>query len=201
MRKTMILLMTLILTSTSCWALEIGGVTLEDKLTVGDTELILNGAGLRKKFGMKIYAAGLYLKAKSSDGQAVMDADEPMALSMRWRMAVPVQKIDETFYESFAQSIGIPKASSYGPQTDFGPLSKDVVTFMQCVDKRPTTKEDTWSYHYVPGKGTEVSIHDGTKSEIMAVIPGLAFKKALFNIWIGEDPPVGKSLRKELLGQ
>ncbi|MBU1169414.1 MAG: chalcone isomerase family protein [Proteobacteria bacterium] len=200
-RKMMILLMLLFLTSTSAWALEIGGVELPDTLKAGDSDLILNGAGLRKKFGMKIYAVGLYLKAKSGDGQAVMDGDAPMALQMRWRMKVPPKKIDETFYESLALSTGAPKASAYGPLTDFGSITKDVVSFMTWIAKRETTKTDSWIFIYVPGKGTEVHVHDGTTDELMGLIPGIDFKKVLFGVWLMEDPPVGKSLRDDLLGK
>ncbi|GAB6094817.1 chalcone isomerase family protein [Desulfatiferula olefinivorans] len=200
MRKAIVLLTALMLTSASAWALELGGVEIPDTAAISDTNLVLNGVGLRKKFGMKIYAVGLYLKAKSTDGQAIIDADEPMRLEMHWRMSSPSQKIDETYYESFAGSVGAPKASSYGPQTDFGPMSKDIVTFMSWLNQRATTKQDVWTYDYIPGKGTEVYINDGTKKELKGVVPGLDFKKALFKIWLAEDPPVGKGLREDLLG-
>lgn len=200
-RKMMILLTLLFVTSTSAWALEIGGVDLPDTLKSGDTEILLNGAGLRRKFGMKVYAVGLYTKAKTTDGQAVIDADEPMALDMRWRMSVPGKKIDESFYESFAVSAGAPKANSYGPQTNFGPVTKDIVNYMGWIDSRETTKQDSWIMIYVPGKGTEVYVNDGTKKELKGVIPGIEFKKVLFGIWLAEDPVVGKSLRADLLGQ
>jgi hypothetical protein len=200
-RKMMIIVMALFLTSTSVWAFEVGGVTFSDTKKIVDTDLVLNGAGIRKKFAMKVYGVGLYLKAKSTDAKAILDADEVMGLEMRWRWAVPPQKIDEVFYESFAEASGTPKASSYGPQTDFGPLSKKIVTFMNYINQRETTKEDAWIFNYIPGKGTEVYVHDGTKNELMGVIPGFEFKKTLFTIWLGEDPAVGNSLKDALLGK
>jgi hypothetical protein len=32
---------------------------------------------------MKVYAVGLYLKQKSSDADAIMNADEPMAIRLQ----------------------------------------------------------------------------------------------------------------------
>ncbi|MBW2201523.1 MAG: chalcone isomerase family protein, partial [Deltaproteobacteria bacterium] len=49
-----------IMTSLSA-AMEIGGVHLPDTLMAGKSPLLLNGAGLRKKVFIKVYAGGLYL--------------------------------------------------------------------------------------------------------------------------------------------
>lgn len=48
-------------------AASVAGVTLPDTATVGSTRLVLNGLGLRTKFVLKVYVAGLYLPQKSSD--------------------------------------------------------------------------------------------------------------------------------------
>ena len=200
-KKWWIVLVALLLSSTCVSALEMGGVMLPDSMKAGDTNLLLNGAGMRKKFGLKVYVAGLYLKAKNSNSAAVLNADEPMGLQCKWRMSVPPKKIDEVFYDSFAQVLKLPKASSYGPKTNFGPLTNDIVKFMGWVDKRDTSKKDTWVFVYIPGKGTEVRINDGAKDTVMGLIPGLEFKKTLFGIWVGDNAPVGSSLRDELLGK
>lgn len=200
-KRVLIVLVVLLLSSTCVSALEMGGVTLPDSMKGGDTTILLNGAGIRRKFGLKVYSVGLYLKAKNSNSSAVLNADEPMALQCKFRMSIPPGKVDEVFYGSFAESMKIPKAGSYGAKTTFGSISKEVVTFMGYVDKREVTKKDTWIFTYVPGKGTEIKINDGTKDNLMGVIPGLEFKKALFGIWVAEHAPVGNSLRDELLGK
>lgn len=200
LKNTLILLMLLFLSVESAWALEIGGVTLDETLKAGDTELILNGAGLRRKFGLKVYAVGLYLKAKSGDAPAILGADEPMALDMKYRMKVPPEKINEVFFESFGEVLGVPKGPGYTAETDYGPESKNIVTFMSWVSQRKTEKDDSWIFIYTPGKGTDVHIHDGKTDTLMGTIPGLEFKKTLFSIWLGENAPVG-SLKDELLGK
>lgn len=201
LKRVLFVLVAFLVSSTCVSALEIGGVTLPDTMKGGDSNLLLNGAGIRRKFGLKVYAVGLYLKAKNSNSAAVVNADEPMGLQCKFRMAIPPSKVDEVFYESFAESMKIPKASDYGPKTTYGSISKEVVTFMGYVDKREVTKTDTWIFTYIPGKGTEIKINDGKKDNLFGVIKGLEFKKALFGIWIAEHAPVGGSLRDELLGK
>src|SRR5574340_908368 len=65
-------------------AKEIGGVNLPDTLPAGKEQLILNGAGLRTKFFIKVYAGGLYLKKKETDARKIIAADEPMAIRMQF---------------------------------------------------------------------------------------------------------------------
>jgi len=47
-------------------AAEVAGVKIEDRVTVESSELALNGAGLRTKFFVNVYAAGLYLAQKKT---------------------------------------------------------------------------------------------------------------------------------------
>jgi len=46
-------------------AVEVAGVKFDDKTRVGPGELVVNGAGLRKKAVFKVYAMALYLPEKS----------------------------------------------------------------------------------------------------------------------------------------
>ena len=63
-------------------AMEIGGVYLPDTLMAGKHPLLLNGAGLRKKVFIKVYAGGLYLEQKLHGPQEIIGADAPMARLM-----------------------------------------------------------------------------------------------------------------------
>ena len=47
-------------------AATIDGVKIDDTTTVGCKTLVLNGAGMRKKFVVNVYVAGLYLAEKKS---------------------------------------------------------------------------------------------------------------------------------------
>ena len=57
--------------------IEIEGVKLPQKLVSGDTELVLNGAGIRSKFFIKIYVGGLYLPKKTVEPRAREAGQKP----------------------------------------------------------------------------------------------------------------------------
>jgi hypothetical protein len=64
------------------------------------------------------------------------------------------------------------------------------------VFKKEIKEDDSYDLIYVPGKGVEVYIN----GEYTSVTEGLAFKKALFGIWLSEKP-AQKSLKKAMLGE
>lgn len=200
LKKFILATAVLLLSVSQGLCLEIGGIELPDKFKAGDTELILNGAGLRKKFGFKVYGIGLYIKTKSQENKKTIDADETMMLRMQWRRGVPPSKINEVFFDSFAAVVKAPEQISYGPESNYGPLTKEIVTFMSWISDKETTKKTSWIFIYSPEKGTEVYINDGNIEKLAGVIPGIDFKKALFSIWLANDAPVGKKLMKKLMG-
>ena len=53
-------------------AAEVGGVKLDDKISLGGKDLVLNGAGIRTKLVFKVYVASLYLPAKTGDLAGVL---------------------------------------------------------------------------------------------------------------------------------
>jgi hypothetical protein len=57
-------------------------------------------------------------------------------------------------------------------------------------------KGDTYVFQYEPSKGLSI-IRNG---KLSAMIPGLDFKKALFGIWLC-DNPADKDLKLQLLGK
>ncbi|MDQ3582112.1 MAG: chalcone isomerase family protein, partial [Pseudomonadota bacterium] len=61
--RFMILMLTGLL-SAPAGAVEIEGVKLADTATVAGRDLVLNGAGLRKRLLFDVYVASLYLPAK-----------------------------------------------------------------------------------------------------------------------------------------
>ncbi len=202
-KRLLVIVVSIILTASSAGAIEVGGITLPDTHKVNDTDLILNGAGLRTVFGFKVYAGGLYLKKKSTDGQSIINADEVMAVRLQWRRSAPPYKIKDVYYKSFAISTGIPKAKVYGPETDFGPLSKDINTYMSWVSAKKAAKGHYWNNVYVPGEGTKVYLFDGEKETFVGTIKGMDFKKALFTIWFGDDKVrnVSKKLKNNMLNK
>ncbi len=170
-------------------AMEKGGATIPDtmKLEENSGDLVLNGAGIRKKLGFKVYVGGLYLKEKTNDSQKIINADEPMAITMNWLRTGPIDKVTETFTDGFKYAAGNPSEA----------LKADIDMFLNTIVE--AQKSDVWKFSYVPGRGTVVYLND--KPSIS--ISGLEFKKALFGVWLLESDAFSgdEGLRNGMLGK
>ncbi len=202
-KKMVTILMFFLLMGSTAMAFEVGGISLPDALKAGDTELALMGAGLRKVFGFKVYAGGLYLENKTDDDAAIVNSEKPMAIRLQWRRSAPPDKIKEVYYKSFAKVVGAPKAKIYGPDIDYGPLTDRINKYMSWISNKKVEKGYYWNNIYVPGQGTKVYVSDGTKESYAGMIKGVDFKKALFSIWLGEKSTrsVSDNMKKRMLGK
>jgi hypothetical protein len=172
--------------SLTCNAKEIAGIPVPESLTLDTLAFKLQGAGMRDKFFMDLYIASLYATQAYSDASALVDADEPMVLSLHILSSlITSEKMEEATKEGFINATG-------GNTT---PLQEQIDTFIQTF-KEPIAINDRYEFFYLPSKGVRISkngIHKTT-------LEGLAFKKALFGIWLGEKP-AQESLKKELMGK
>ncbi|MBW1969524.1 MAG: chalcone isomerase family protein [Deltaproteobacteria bacterium] len=84
MKRLVVIILAVFMMSPTAVAMDVGKVALPDSLMAGEDALLLNGAGLRKKFIVKVYAGGLYLKQKASDPVKIIDEDTPMAIRMHF---------------------------------------------------------------------------------------------------------------------
>ena len=183
MRKTflIILIMAFVFTSIA-WGLKIGGKMLPDKMKAGEDELMLNGAGLRKKLIIKVYAGALYILESCSDANKIIEADEPMAVKMHFiYKAVAPEKLIEAWNIGFGKS-------------DISNLQEEITTFNSYFTE-DAKKDEIYDIIYVPEVGTSVYMNN----ELKGTVPGLEFKKAVFSIWLGEQTELPK-LKKAMLG-
>src|SRR5215472_8810263 len=102
MRTTaMLLAFLLVLATIPLDAGTLNNVTLPDTNQVGSTPLVLNGMGLRTKYMVKVYVAGLYIPQKSSDAAAILKADVPKRIVMHFVRDVSKSQLTDGFTESF----------------------------------------------------------------------------------------------------
>jgi hypothetical protein len=154
------------------------------RLRAGDAQLVLNCTGARSKYLMQMYEAGLYLLSPSGDAGAIVAADGPMAIRLHITSGLVTQeKLVESLNEGFENSTG------GKPET----LSKEIGEF-RGMFAAEIKKGDVFDLVYLPTHGTVV-LKNG---ERQGAVPGLAFKQALFGIWLGEKPADDK-LRVALL--
>jgi len=188
LKKFVITVVLLFMFVISIPALQAEDLKIPEKLTLdsGKGELLLNGTGIRKKFGFKVYHGALYLSAKSSDSKKIIEADEPMAITMSWIRQGVLDKTTEVFSEGF----------KYGAGANYSALKGNIDTFIKSLVQ--AEKKDIWKYLYIPGQGTSIYYND----KLTTTIAGLDFKKALFSIWLleGETFTGDAGLRKGMLG-
>lgn len=167
------------------YAGEMEGVTFPDKITVGTSNLVLNGMGIRTKMFFKIYIGALYLPAKESDPAKILAADEPKQLVMHFLYSeVSKEKLLEAWAEGF----------EYNSEDKMGALKDQIAKFNGFWSEMRTGNVAVLTY--IPGQGTKVEI----KGKEMGVIEGKEFAQALFAIWLGPEPPTA-ALKKGLLGK
>lgn len=159
-------------------------VTLPGTVTVAGHSLVLNGVALRKKAIFKVYVAGLYLSAKSSDADAILAADAPRRLVMQFLRDVDKKKMCEAWDEALEKNTPNPSDQ----------LKADFTTL--CGYMEDIKKEQQFVFTYVPGTGTSVDVAGATKG----TIAGKDFADALFKAWIGPNPGPGEGFKKDLLG-
>lgn len=169
-------------------ARELEGVVFPETVKAGDTELVLNGTGLRIKkiafIKIKVYAAGLYLPAKTADAAKIVAADEPKRLIMHFLYKeVSRDKLVEAWDEGFAANSPALGAA----------VKERLDTFMAMWTDMKSGDEAVMTY--IPGTGTQVEIQGKEKG----VIPGADFAQALFSVWLGPNPP-NAELKAGLLG-
>ena len=160
------------------------GVALPDTAKVSDRALVLNGLGLRKKFVVKVYVAGLYLEQKSSDPNAILKADVPKRIVMHFVRNVSKQQIADAFAESFENNT--PDAAKS--------MKTEIDQFLGALD--PVSDGEEMVITYLPGTGTTLSTKG--KDKVTIATPG--FASVIFSVWLGPKPP-NADLKKGLLGQ
>jgi len=183
-RRSLAVVFLIILSTLELRAANLAGVTLPDTAQAGGKTLVLNGLGLRKKFVVKVYVAGLYLEQKSPDAGAILKADAPKRIVMHFLHGVSKSQMTDAFSESFNNNT--PDARKT--------MQPEIDRLLAALE--PLKEGDQMVFTYVPGTGTSLAINGNDK----LTIAGAAFAPVLFSVWLGPKPP-NEDLKKGLLGQ
>lgn len=165
----------------------ISDVTLPATLKAGESELVLNGGGLREKLWIDLYVGGLYMESKSSDAKAIVAADKPMAVKLEIvSKLITSDKMVSAINEGFEKSTG----------GNMAPLQTKINKFIETFKKEEIGEGNVFDIVYVPGIG----VQSKKAGVVQSTIEGLDFKQALFGIWLG-DQPADKNLKEGMLGK
>lgn len=167
-------------------AKEINDIEIADSIQVAEQSLALNGAGIRSKFFLNLYVGALYLNEKSTDAEKLISADEAMTIRLYITSSlIDGEKMSEATLDGFVKSTG----------GNLAPIQKEVELLIGAF-RDAVEDNDVFDLQYLPGTGVSVLRNGETK----VVVPGLAFKQALFGIWLSEDP-VQDDLKEGMLGE
>jgi Chalcone isomerase-like len=166
-------------------AATVSGVKLEDTVSAGGQNLVLNGAALRKKFVVKVYVGALYLPSKQNNAASILAADAPRRMVMHFLYDVDKEKMADAWAEGLSDNT--PNASAE-VKTAFKTLS----TWMEDMKERQRIV-----LTYAPGTGTTVEVAGKNKG----TLGGKAAADAILNTWVGPKPGPGGDFKKGVLGQ
>ena len=168
-------------------AAEVDGVPIPDKTRVGRADLVLNGAGLRKRAFFRVYVIGLYVPQKATSPAALLEQPGTKRVSIHMLRDVGA----DSFTEALAD--GIRANQSEADAKALEPRIKQLGAIMAQIGeaKKGMAIALDWD-----GKGTQLLVEGKPAGQ---PIPGEDFYRALLRIWLG-DKPVQDDLKKKLLG-
>ena len=164
---------------------KVGNIGFNDTDVFDGTELMLNGAGKIER----LYAIGLYLDFEVEgveDGVMVADKDVTMAVTIKTTSFLSWDDMNDIVRN------GLERATDGNSYL----LEDQIRSFLQLFPKE-IKKYDIFNLVY-SGKDKKLTLYEN-KERLGAITNSLEFKKALFKIWLGENPE-SPELKKDLLG-
>jgi hypothetical protein len=169
-------------------AARVAGVELQDQMQLGNCELSLNGAGLRRRVFFDVYVAGLYLTEKRQSAVEVLALAGPKRISITLMRDLPVKRLVDGL------TGGVRGNSSPGEHEAVKGRVEEVAAVLLAVQQG--RKGDVITFDWLPDTGTTVSLN----GEVMGQdIPGKDVYCALLRVWLG-DHPTSTGLKRALLG-
>ncbi|GAB6095407.1 chalcone isomerase family protein [Desulfatiferula olefinivorans] len=179
MKRLMVMLMV------SLFAVSAAYADLPGTIKAGDSDLVLNGSGVRTKMFLDLYVAGLYVPQKTNDVVSLLQSEDKLGIKLQIiSKLITSEKMSEATREGFEKSTN----------GNTAPIQAKIDEMIN-VFSSEIKIDDIYDMVYEPGVGTNI-FKNGTLAK---TIPGEDFKKALFGIWIG-DNPVQEKLKSSLAG-
>lgn len=182
-------ILTAALATPCCAARDVAGVHFDDQTSLGNQALVLNGAGVRVKMIIKVYAVGLYVPRKDTNAAAILNQPGPKAIRIVMLRDVSAEKLTDALLQGLNDNISAADRQILQPRLDI------LESAMRNAGE--ATKGSQIELSYVPGVGTHVTM---SGKPLVRDIAGEDFYLALLKIWLG-DKPSDRSLKGDLLGQ
>lgn len=156
---------------------------------LADTELALNGQGVRYRVVFKVYEMALYTAKPVTTTEQLLALPGPKRLSFVALRELPGTDLGLAFLKGL---------SSNSPKDQ---VQKHVVSTNRLIEifsgKPKLMPGDTFAMEFVPGKGTQFFIQDQPQG---APVGDAEFFNMVLRIWVGSSP-ADHQLRDRLLGK
>ncbi|GAB2886947.1 hypothetical protein GCM10027046_14100 [Uliginosibacterium flavum] len=170
-------------------ATEVAGVNFADRITLGDSELMLNGAGMRNRLMFKVYAIGLYLPQKSDTVSSALASKGPRRIQIVTLREISGEQLADALIEFLHKNLS---------KDELRKLDTRIETLRSTMLKFSASPEKTRiQLDYLPDTGTRLIVNNSQHGKD---IPGEDFFNALMRVWLGEHV-AQESLREALLGR
>jgi hypothetical protein len=170
-------------------AREVAGVRFDEQTSLANQPLVLNGAGVRVKMIIKVYAVALYVPRKDTSAAALLSQAGPKSIRIVMLRDVSADKLTEALIQGINDNVSAAERRSLESRLD------ELEAAMRSAGEAP--KGAQIQLDYLPGSGTHVTLGGKTLGKDIA---GEDFYRALLKIWLG-DKPSDRSLKGDLLGQ
>lgn len=175
--------------SQGAMAAEVAGVKFADTAKVAGKELQLNGLGVRSKFIVKVYAAGLYLQDKKSTVEEVFAAEGPRRMQLVMLRDISSDDFGNSFMSGINNNLDSKDKTKIITQiSKFGEM-------FALIDG--LKKGDVLDLDWVPGQGTTCFLNGKRLGDIT---PDILFYNAVLKIWLG-NKPADNTLKPKLLAK
>jgi hypothetical protein len=169
-------------------AIEVAGLKFDDTVKVAGKELKVNGAGVRTRIVIKVYAMVLYLPEKKDTPAAVLESPGPRRFSLGLLREVTGEELGQAFMSGITANTDKAERSKFVNQ---------LAQFGEAFVNIPQAKKgDVINVDWVPDTGTVMTFNGKPIGE---PLKDIAFYNAVLKIWLG-DKPVDSSLKPQLLG-
>jgi hypothetical protein len=179
-----------LLWATAVQAVDVAGVNYPPQFTVAGKPLVLNGAGIRYRFVVKVYTAGLYLPAKADTVEQALALPGPKRIHIQMLREIDANTLGKLFTR------GMEDNSS---RAEFGKAIPGTLKLSELfVAKKKLAAGENFSVEYIPGQGTMVLVNG--QPGLSAPIMEPEFFQSMLKIWLGPKP-ADDLLKAALLGK
>jgi hypothetical protein len=169
-------------------ARDVAGVRFEEQCNVANQALVLNGAGIRVKMIIKVYAVGLYVPRKDTVPNAILSQAGAKSVRIVMLRDVSAEKLTEALVHGITDNLNASERVALQTRLD------QLEAAMRSAGDAP--KGAQIQLDYLPGVGTHVTMGGKPLGKDIA---GEDFYRALLMVWLGEHPS-DRSLKSDLLG-